>query len=114
MLVATRCSKRRVIIDMTKAFRLAPFLPGTLTQLPCFAASPRSHPLSHSLRCGASNILLSSSVLGRAVRLHRNQLFYSLNFAVDEDDVRNFDGRPAASRYRRAEVTGAETKGRPE
>ena len=66
------------------------------------------------MRSGLLLVGVSRSVFGSAFRLHRNQLFYSVNFAVDEDDVRNFDGCRAATRDCRAEVTGAETKGRPE
>ena len=104
MLVAT-CSKRRVISTISAwNADAAAFLRGIL---------PVSSP-SHSLRRGPSNILPSSSVFGSAVRLHRNQLFYCADFAVDEDDVRNFDDSRAAARTDRAEVAGAKTKGRPE
>src|SRR5580704_12452439 len=45
---------------------------------------------------------------GRTFRLHGDQLLYAADFAVDEDDVRNLDRRPALARRCRLEVTGTE------
>src|SRR5580704_15591849 len=51
---------------------------------------------------------------GGAFRLHGDQLLYAVDFAVDEDDVRNLDRRPALARRCRPEVTGTEPQRRPE